>query len=85
MGSNMRILSYSELRRAKGIVWTRQHINRLERRGEFPRRVHIGRNTVGWLEIEINDFLAKRADAREMRPGEIQNDDTDDGPPAADG
>ena len=41
--------------------WT---INRLEEQANFPRRVSIGPNSVGWYEHEVDDWLAKlRQDA----------------------
>jgi prophage regulatory protein len=33
---------------------------KLEKRGEFPKRVRLGPNSVGWIESEIDDWLAKR-------------------------
>jgi prophage regulatory protein len=51
--------------RKRGIRWTRQHLGRLERRGEFPKRVRIGPNTVDWVAEEIDAWLAARAAERE--------------------
>lgn len=33
-------------------------------RGEFPKRVQIERNRVGWLESEVADWLNARIEAR---------------------
>lgn len=31
--------------------------DRKEKRGEFPKRVQLGPNSVGWYEDEIDDYL----------------------------
>lgn len=46
-----RILDKKDLR--KYIPYTPQHIARLEKAGQFPKRVQLGPNRVGWLESEI--------------------------------
>ncbi|MEL6190044.1 MAG: AlpA family phage regulatory protein [Myxococcota bacterium] len=33
----------------------------MEKRGEFPKRIRLGPQSVGWLEHEIDDWLAKRS------------------------
>jgi prophage regulatory protein len=62
---DMRLLRRTELKSLKGIPWSDMHLGRLEKRGEFPRRVRLGANTVGWLESEIDAFLAAKAAERE--------------------
>ena len=62
---NVRIVRYSELK-LKGIPWTRMHIARLEREGKFPRHVHLGPSTVGWVEAEIDSFVATAMSARQL-------------------
>ncbi len=32
-------------------------IERMERHGEFPRRVRLGSNAVGWIEGEILEWI----------------------------
>jgi predicted DNA-binding transcriptional regulator AlpA len=34
--------------------------------GRFPERVKLGPNTVGWIEEEIDEFLAAKAAEREV-------------------
>lgn len=36
-------------------------ILRMEKMGKFPRRINLGRNSVGWFNNEINDWLTKKA------------------------
>ena len=59
----MRILSKKELR---GIVlYSPQHIARLEKAGLFPKRVQLGPNRVGWLYDEVMAWLEERLNNRE--------------------
>ncbi|NTU73249.1 AlpA family transcriptional regulator [Candidatus Roizmanbacteria bacterium] len=37
---------------------------RMEKDGKFPKRLRLGGNSCGWLESEINGWLAERASAR---------------------
>jgi prophage regulatory protein len=51
-----RLLTFDELKPRKGIPYTRQHLARLEKAGQFPARVQIGANRVGWFEGEIDEY-----------------------------
>jgi prophage regulatory protein len=42
-------------------------IDSLERRGEFPRRVKISERAAGWIEHEVNDWIAQRIAASRPR------------------
>lgn len=35
----------------------------LEKRGDFPKRIRLGPQSVGWLEHEIDNWLAQRSRA----------------------
>ena len=48
------------------VLYSPQHVDRLERTGQFPKRVRLGQNQVGWLESEVVDWLRKRLDARDV-------------------
>jgi len=61
----LRILRFPELRSRKGISYSRMHIDRLEKAGRFPKRFDIGANSVGWLEHEIDAWIAEKAAARD--------------------
>jgi prophage regulatory protein len=60
---NDRILSRTDLRE-KGITVSKPHLHRLINAGQFPRpfKVTPGRN--GWLESEVDQYLADRIAAR---------------------
>ena len=51
----MRILSKRQLREL--VVYSPQHIARLEKAGQFPKRVQLGPNRVGWVESKVLDWL----------------------------
>jgi prophage regulatory protein len=52
-----------------GVVYTRMHVDRLERAGQFPRRVKLGPNSVGWVETEIEGWVESKIAARERAGG----------------
>ena len=58
----MRMLSKAQVKEL--VLYSPQHIARLEAAGEFPKRVKLGNNRVGWIEAEILDWLQVRIDAR---------------------
>jgi prophage regulatory protein len=59
----MRILSKRQLREL--VLYSPQHVARLEKAGTFPKRVSLGPNRVGWVEDEVLDWLKLRLDRRE--------------------
>lgn len=59
----MRMLSKSQVKEL--VLYSPQHIARLEAVGQFPKRVRLGNNRVGWIEAEVLDWLQARIDARD--------------------
>ena len=59
----MRILSKRQVKEL--VLYSPQHIARLEKAGKFPKRVRLGLNRVGWVEEEVLDWLQRRLDSRE--------------------
>jgi len=59
----MRILSKRQLKEL--VLYSPQHIARLEKAGQFPKRVQLGPNRVGWVEDEVLDWLTVRLESRE--------------------
>ena len=51
----MRILTRAQVRDRVSISFA--EIARRESRGDFPKRLQISPNRVGWLEDEIDDFI----------------------------
>jgi prophage regulatory protein len=62
----MIILRFWDLRR-KGISFSRPHIKRLEAAGQFPKRIRLSCNSIGWVESEVEAFLKAKADLRPHR------------------
>lgn len=59
----MRILSKRQLKEL--VLYSPQHIARLEKAGQFPKRVKLGPSRVGWVETEVLDWLTTRLSRRE--------------------
>jgi prophage regulatory protein len=55
----VRLLTFPELKPRKGIAFTRQYVDRLEREGRFPTRVRTGLNSVAWLEHELDEWIQR--------------------------
>jgi prophage regulatory protein len=67
----MRFLRIDEVMTRVGL--SRPTIWRLERANEFQSRRQLGRNSVGWLEDEIEEWIRSR-EVVENTPGrQIQN------------
>lgn len=49
------------------VLYSPQHIARLEAAGKFPQRVKLGHNRVGWVESEVQDWIKARIDARDQQ------------------
>jgi len=59
----MRILSKKALKEL--VLYSPQHVARLEKAGLFPKRVQLGPNRVEWVESEVMDWLELRLANRE--------------------
>ncbi len=59
----MRVLTKKAV--SSRICYSGNHIDRMEAAGRFPRRVKLGPNRVGWLESEIDDWIADRVRERD--------------------
>ncbi|MGJ5617628.1 helix-turn-helix transcriptional regulator [Sulfitobacter sp. MF3-043] len=60
----MRLLSKRQVKEM--VLYSPQHIARLEKAGQFPQRVQLGSNRVGWVEREVLDWLEVRLARREQ-------------------
>ncbi|MFC5437114.1 helix-turn-helix transcriptional regulator [Rhodanobacter umsongensis] len=59
-----RIITYPELKPDFGIKYSRVHLGRLEKVGQFPQRVPVSSHHIGWLASELRAWMASRAAAR---------------------
>jgi prophage regulatory protein len=62
----MRLLSKKQVREM--VLYSPQHIARLEAAGKFPKRVQLGPGRVGWVDEEVQGWLAARIAERDT-PG----------------
>lgn len=58
------LVSKKELK-ALGIPYSFQHIARLEKAGQFPKRVQLGACRVAWPYQEVCEWVAERVARRE--------------------
>ena len=56
--TSMKILRWREV--APIVGCSRMTIARMEKAGTFPQRIRIGNGSVGWLEHEVEAWLAQR-------------------------
>ena len=63
----MRIISKRELKEL--VLYSPQHIARLENAGLFPKRVRLGPNRVGWVLDEVLAWLDERLANRDDPTG----------------
>ena len=66
MSMNLRLLSKKQVKEI--VLYSYAHIDRLEKAGQFPKRVRLSRyrtGRVGWLEAEIRAWLESRLAERD--------------------
>lgn len=54
-----RFVSKKELKSVCGILYTPQHIGRLEAAGKFPKRVNLGPGRVAWVLAEVDAWVSE--------------------------
>ena len=52
---NLRIMRLDEVKKITGL--SKASIYRFEKNGDFPKKVNIGKRSVGWFENDIEEFL----------------------------
>jgi predicted DNA-binding transcriptional regulator AlpA len=62
----MRVLGYGDLKQ-KGIRFSRQWIAKLVARGEFPAPIKLGEQSVGFIENEVDEWIAARIRERDAK------------------
>lgn len=63
----MKLLSKKAVR--EKVLYSPQHIARLEAAGQFPKRVRLGQGRVGWIEDEVEDWIRVRIAQRDADTG----------------
>ena len=61
----MKLLSKRQV--TEMVLYSPQHIARMEAANQFPKRVQLGDCRVGWVEQEVLDWLQTRIDARDKQ------------------
>ena len=65
MDSNATAKKFIVLPQVQEIIpYSASHIWRLERSGQFPRRVRLGGNRVAWLQSEVNSWVESKLRSR---------------------
>lgn len=54
----------SQKRVLEMVPYSGTHLARLEKAGQFPKRVKLGAHRVGWIEAEVEAWISERAEAR---------------------
>ncbi len=67
---DMRILRKHEV--VDRVGYSAMHISRLEKAGKFPRRVQLGPAAVGWVESEVDDWIAAKVAERDANIAEAE-------------
>ena len=56
----MRILTFPDLKNLKGIFYSRRYLRDLCEAGKFPQPVPISAARIGWVEEEVDQWLAEK-------------------------
>ena len=59
----MRIISKRQLKEL--VLYSPQHVARLEKAGQFPKRLRLGQNRVAWLLSEVEAWIEERLAKRD--------------------
>lgn len=62
---NERLIFYDQLKEI--VPFSRTTVWRLERDGNFPKRRRASAGRVGWLSSEIEDFLSKLPETKQVK------------------
>ncbi|MFC1537088.1 helix-turn-helix transcriptional regulator [Pseudomonadota bacterium] len=55
---SLRVIRFPELHRKIGLG--RSQVWRLEKQGDFPKSIPLGKNSKGWIEADVNAWLEER-------------------------
>ena len=50
----------------KLVKYSPQHIARLEKAGQFPKRLRLGQNRVAWMLSEVETWIEERLAKRDL-------------------
>jgi prophage regulatory protein len=61
----VKIITFQDLGPAKGVPYSRDHLRRLTKSGKFPKPVAVGDHRIGWIETEVDQWLADKQRQRD--------------------
>jgi prophage regulatory protein len=64
----MKMISFDRLKPEKGIPYSRDHLRRKCKIGEFPQPIPLSDRRIAWDEAEIDLWLTERARLRTEEP-----------------
>lgn len=56
----MKLIDFKNLGPRKGINYSRDHLRRKVRAGEFPKPIALSDRRIAWREDEVDEWLASR-------------------------
>jgi prophage regulatory protein len=62
---NVKLIDFKSLGLAKGINYSRDHLRRKCKAGEFPKPVPVSDRRIAWIEAEVDEWLLARAAERD--------------------
>jgi predicted DNA-binding transcriptional regulator AlpA len=72
----VKLIDFKSLGPLKGINYSRDHLRRKCRAGEFPKPIRVSEHPIGWIEAEVDTWL----DAKERARHATSNLPPPDGP-----
>jgi predicted DNA-binding transcriptional regulator AlpA len=60
----VKLIDFKNLAPLKGINYSRDHLRRKWKAGEFPKPIRVSEHRIGWLESDIDQWLADKANHR---------------------
>ena len=61
----MKLLSYAELKKEKGVSYSRSHLRRLIQQRLFPPPIEIGPGRQFWVSEEVDAYVRQRMEQRD--------------------
>jgi prophage regulatory protein len=64
----LKLIDFKRLGSEKGIGYSRDHLRRKCKAGDFPRPVAISDRRIAWIEAEVDAWLAAKKRKRDIKP-----------------
>lgn len=56
----MKLIDFKQLKPEKGLSYSRDHLRRKCKAGEFPKPISVSDRRIAWIEDEVDAWLADR-------------------------